>query len=203
MVGTGGAIVCPRGHTFPVRDGIPRFVGDTTYADAFGAQWLRYRLTQLDSHTGTSISYDRARRCLGDEAWEALPGSLVLECGCGAGRFTEILLGRQARVVSVDLSEAVDANRLNFPQNDSHRIAQADILALPVRPQRFDVVFCLGVVQHTPVPEETIAALYEHVCPGGWLVFDHYLLTWTWFVQTASLLRLYYRRLPPEVGLAK
>jgi SAM-dependent methyltransferase len=194
---------CPDGHRFTTVDGIPRFVPPTTYADAFGAQWLRYRRTQLDSHTGTTLSRERARRCIGEEAWGALRDAQVLECGCGAGRFTEVLLEEGARVTSVDLSTAVDANAVNFPPGERHRIAQADIRQLPFEPRGFDIVFCLGVVQHTPDPEATIAALYEHVRPGGTLVIDHYRLSWTWFVQIAPLLRLYVRRLDPATGLAR
>ena len=196
----GSALRCPGGHEYPVRDGIPRFAGGR-YADAFGAQWLRFRRTQLDSHSGTTISRDRARRCLGP-AWDELDGAEVLECGCGAGRFTEVLLGRGASVTSVDLSAAVDANQANFPQDEGHRVAQADILALPFPPRSYDVVFCLGVVQHTPDPERTIAALYEQVRPGGWLVLDHYSRRLQWWLSTAPLFRAVLKRLPDERGLA-
>ncbi|HEY0787434.1 MAG TPA: methyltransferase domain-containing protein, partial [Thermoanaerobaculia bacterium] len=87
----------------------------SSYADAFGAQWRRYSRTQLDSYTGTTISRDRLRRCLGEELWEGLSGRKVLEAGCGAGRFTEVLLERGAILTSVDLSDAVVANAENFP----------------------------------------------------------------------------------------
>jgi SAM-dependent methyltransferase len=196
------SLVCPRGESFPVRAGIPRFVPATTYADAFGAQWRRFRLTQLDSHTGTTISADRIRRCLGDELWSGLDGRHVVECGCGAGRFTEILLARGARVTSVDLSEAVDANQANFPQSDAHRVAQADISALPFAPRRFDVAFCLGVLQHTPNPEAALAALYEQVRPGGSLVFDCYAHRLPWLLSAAPLFRALFRLLPPPRSLA-
>jgi 2-polyprenyl-3-methyl-5-hydroxy-6-metoxy-1,4-benzoquinol methylase len=195
-----GSLRCPQGHEFEIRDGVPRFAG-SRYSEAFGAQWLRYRRTQLDSVSRTTISADRARRCLGEELWNGLEGLSVLEAGCGAGRFTEVLLGRGAYVTSVDLSAAVDANRANFPPNGTHRIAQADILALPFRPRGFDLVFCLGVVQHTPDPEATVAALYEQVRPGGWLVFDHYSRRLQWWLSTAPLFRAYLKRLPPERGL--
>src|SRR3954470_10385920 len=59
------ALECPAGHRFPIVGGIPRFAGEPGYVDAFGAQWRQYRLTQLDSYTGTTITQDRARRCLG------------------------------------------------------------------------------------------------------------------------------------------
>jgi 2-polyprenyl-3-methyl-5-hydroxy-6-metoxy-1,4-benzoquinol methylase len=204
----GASLACPSGHAFPVRDGIPRLLENAdNYAAAFGAQWHRYRRTQLDSYTGTTYTRDRLRRCLGEAVWQRLhqPQPLqVLEAGCGAGRFTEVLLGTPAAVVtSTDLSSAVEPNQQNFPQSDRHRIAQCDINRFPFRPGQFDVVLCLGVVQHTRDPERTIADLYRQVKPGGWLVIDHYrhtLSTSTKF--TAILLRPFLKRLPPQQGIA-
>jgi 2-polyprenyl-3-methyl-5-hydroxy-6-metoxy-1,4-benzoquinol methylase len=196
-----GALHCPQGCRHPVEAGIPRFVPPGHYAEAFGLQWKTYRRTQLDSQTGATISRDRLRRCLGEELWAGLAGRRVLEAGCGAGRFTEILLARGACVTSVDLSDAVEANQENFPQGPMHRVAQADILALPFAPHQFDVVLCLGVVQHTPEPERTLAALREHVRPGGWLVVDHYRYNLSYYTKTAPLFRAVMRRLPPDRGL--
>jgi len=195
------SVRCPEGESYFEKGGILRFVPESSYADAFGAQWNRYRLTQLDSYTGTTISRDRARRALGEELWSDLSGKQVLECGCGAGRFTEVLLQQGALVTSIDLSSAVDANQRNFPQNSTHRVAQANILQLPFLPQQFDVVFCLGVVWNTPCPEETIAALYAQVKPGGVLVFDQFRPTLSQFTKTSTLLRLILRRLPPRMGI--
>lgn len=192
---------CPEGEHFPLSQGIPRFVGTKSYADAFGAQWKRYRLTQLDSFSGVPITEGRMRRCLGEELWANLEGKHVLECGCGAGRFTEILLRRGALVTSIDLSDAVEANQQNFPQSGTHRIAQADILQLPFAPRQFDVVFCLGVVQHTPKPERTMAALSGHVKAGGSLIIDHYAYRFSEFTKSAAVLRPFLKRLSPAAGL--
>jgi 2-polyprenyl-3-methyl-5-hydroxy-6-metoxy-1,4-benzoquinol methylase len=185
-----------------VIDGIPRFVRGSTYADHFGAQWKRYRHTQLDSHTGMPLSKDRLRRCLGDELWRNLAGKQVLECGCGAGRFTEILLERGAFLTSVDLSAAVDANAQTCPITPRHRVAQADITQLPFRDQRFDVVLCLGVIQHTPIPDRTIARLSDQVAPGGALVIDHYTYNLRWYTSSAPLFRFVFKRLSPDTSLA-
>ncbi len=193
---------CSGGHAFEVVQGIPRFISGHNYADHFGTQWNKYRLTQLDSYTGKPITSDRIRRCLGEDVWNTLAGKHILECGCGAGRFTEILLGRKARVTSIDLSSAVDANAQNFPIDDFHRIAQADIGQLPFPPQSFDVVFCLGVVQHTPNPEDTIARLYSQVKPGGVLVIDHYTYTIGWYTKTAPLFRAWLKRMPPKKAMS-
>lgn len=201
LVEQDSALVCAHGCTYPVRSSIPRFVPGSAYASAFGLQWLRYRRTQLDSYTGVPVTTRRMQRCFGDAAWGNLRGQHVLEAGCGAGRFTEVLLERGARVTSIDLSDAVEANQENFPQDACHRIAQADILRLPFEPQQFDVVFCLGVIQHTPSPENTIAALYGNVKPGGLLVIDHYAPTLSWYTKTAPLFRAVLKRLSPEAGL--
>lgn len=199
-----GKLVCTQAHEWDLRLGIPRMVpSTTTYADAFGLQWNVYRQTQLDSYTGTTISEVRARRCLGEEAWNLLaqPGTDVLEVGCGAGRFTEVLLARGARVTSVDLSSAVEANQTNFPQDERHRVVQADVMQLPFAPGQYDIVFCLGVIQHTPSPEKTIAKLWEQVRPGGWLVIDHYAYSLSSLTKSRWLFRLVLRRMPPAEGL--
>jgi len=201
LTGEPQSLSCSAGHSIPVVGGIPRFVSGSTYADAFGVQWNRYRRTQLDSYSGSTITMERLRRCLGSRLWDALPGLEVLECGCGAGRFTEILLARGARVTSIDLSDAVEANRDNFPISDHHRVAQADIMALPFAPGQFDIVLCLGVIQHTQSSEESIAALAAHVRPGGALVIDHYRPTLSWYTKTAPLFRAVLRHLPAAAGI--
>jgi 2-polyprenyl-3-methyl-5-hydroxy-6-metoxy-1,4-benzoquinol methylase len=202
----GDHLECPAGHRYPVLAGIPRVVQSlSSYADAFGDQWNTYRATQLDSYTKAPITHDRLVRCLGPELWARLGGTepvSVLETGCGAGRFTEVLLAQPAaHVTSTDLSSAVEANQSNCPQSPRHRVVQCDIMQLPFRPQSFDVVICLGVVQHTPDPEETISRLYAQVKPGGWLVIDHYAPSLAQYTKiTAILLRPLLKRLPPRAG---
>jgi 2-polyprenyl-3-methyl-5-hydroxy-6-metoxy-1,4-benzoquinol methylase len=200
-----GTLLCEFGHRWRTDRGIPRMLpSGANYADAFGLQWRTYRTTQLDSRTGTTLSRDRARRCLGEECWQSLHSTRridLLEVGCGAGRFSEVLLSTGAHVTSIDLSDAVDANQENFPQNARHRILQADVGRLPFLPRQFDVVFCLGVVQHTPSPERTIEKLYEQVRPGGLLVIDHYTYTLSEFTKLAPLVRMVLCRVPPETGL--
>lgn len=193
---------CPEGCAYPVRGSVPRFVESESYTEAFGEQWLHWRRTQLDSYTGSSITRDRMRRELGEEVWTSLRGKHVLECGCGAGRFTEILLAEGANVTSIDMSAAVDANAQNFPPGDNHRVAQADILALPFAGGEFDLVFCLGVLQHTPVPEDAIAALARQIKPGGWLAIDHYADRLRWYSRTAPLYRAWMRRRDPRKNRA-
>ena len=187
------------GRTYPALKGIPRFVEQEGYASAFGAQWKRFQRTQLDSHTKTTLSRDRLERIAGGSL-DVFAGKTVLEVGCGAGRFTEVMLEAGAGVFSCDLSAAVEANLNNFSGNPDHFVCQADLRHLPVRKEQFDVVVCLGVIQHTPSPEETIKRLVDQVAPGGLLLIDHYGKN---YPDTLSrrILRSFLLRKPPEYTL--
>jgi len=190
---------CTEGCRVPIVGGIPRFVSSDNYASAFGRQWNKFQKTQLDSHTGTTLSKDRLQRCLGGSL-DVIKGKSVLEVGCGAGRFTEVMLEAGARVFACDLSSAVEANYDNCRHlSPEYFLCQADALKLPVAPQSFDFVVCLGVIQHTPSPEQTIAALARYVRPGGTLAIDHYPPDYP-LTRSRAVTRKVLLKLPPRLA---
>ncbi|MFO1520898.1 MAG: class I SAM-dependent methyltransferase [Kiritimatiellia bacterium] len=158
----------------PVENGVPRFVENQDYASNFGRQWTDFRLTQLDSHTGLPLTFNRFWN---NTRWNPgdLRGRLVLEAGSGAGRFTEILAASGARVVSFDLSRAVDANHGANGGSPDLLLCQASIYEMPFRPGIFDYVFCHGVLQHTPDPDRSYRELFRMLKPGGRISIDYYL----------------------------
>ena len=202
-----GEFCCPEACRWKVRGGIPRFVSESSYASSFGVQWNKYPRTELDSYTGKSYSRQRLERCLGGPL-ELLRGKTVLECGSGAGRFTELLIRNCESLVCMDLSSAVDANLRNCRPLAPYLIVQGDIQASPLPKQFFDIVVCLGVIQHTSNPELTIACLASHVKPGGHLVIDHYtrdrgsrarnLLSHLDYIDMVYPIRAVLRRMKPE-----
>jgi len=195
----GSELKCEQGCSVPIVNDIPRFISSESYAAAFGRQWKIFRKTQLDSYTGTTMSKDRLQRCLG-ESFEVLKGKSVLEVGCGAGRFTEVMLSAGARVFACDLSTAVEANYENCRYlGPDYFVCQADALRLPVAPHSFDFVVCLGVIQHTPCPEETIAALASYVRPGGTLAIDHYPPEYP-LTRSRAVMRRVLLKLPPRLA---
>lgn len=152
------SLICENGCVFPILRAIPRFVPDDGYASSFGLQWNKYRTTQLDSHTGLKISRDRLTRLLGGSL-DIVKDKTVLEADCGAGRFSEIFLEAGAHLCAVDLSTAVDANYQNCSKFPNYSVCQTSIYELPFPPEQFDLVICIGVIQHTPKPEQTMTAL--------------------------------------------
>jgi SAM-dependent methyltransferase len=167
LVLEGDCLVSSRAR-YPIVDGIPRFVAGDRYAGSFSFEWNAHTRTQLDSFRGGDSSERQFRAKTGLRPQD-LAGRLVLDAGVGAGRFTDIASRWGACVVAVDLSYAVEAARRNFAQRGNVFIAQADIGALPFRPGSFDVIFCIGVLHHTPDPREHFLRLAPLLKPGGTL----------------------------------
>ena len=175
-------------HRYPIRNGIPRFVPQTNYADNFGMQWNHFRQTQLDSHSGHPISADRFWKATG---WspDALKGKWVLDIGCGAGRFAEIPLLAGAHVVALDYSSAVDACYANLKHHPNLHLVQGDIYELPFVRGEFPFVYSLGVLQHTPDVAKAFAALPPMVRDGGKLCVDYYWKRFRTILHTKYLIR--------------
>jgi 2-polyprenyl-3-methyl-5-hydroxy-6-metoxy-1,4-benzoquinol methylase len=183
---------------YQIVDGIPRFVSGDNYAQSFGFQWNTHEKTQLDSYTGRPISEKRLFDVTG---WPTdMSGQVVLEAGSGAGRFTECLLKTGATVYSFDYSTAVEANARNNGSCERLFLFQADMRSIPLQRAAFDKVMCLGVLQHTPAPNECFRCLAEMVRPGGELVVDVYgksaaaLLQWKYILRPITT-RIDQRRL--------
>ena len=155
-------------------NGIARFVQDEGYTGNFGIQWNQFKSTQLDSKNGTTLTHDRF---FSGTQWNPkdLDGKTVLEAGCGAGRFTEVLLEAGARVVAFDYSNAVEACYKNNGHQDNLILFQGDIYNIPLHKESFDFIFCYGVLQHTPDPKKAFENLIRYLKPGGQIAIDCYL----------------------------
>lgn len=185
-------------HRYPIRNGIPRFVPETNYADNFGMQWNHFRQTQLDSHSGHPISANRFWKATG---WrpEDMQGQWVLDAGCGAGRFAEVALNAGANVVALDYSSAVDACYANLKHHPNLHVVQGDIYALPFERESFSFVYSLGVLQHTPDVARAFAALPPMLQSGGSLCVDYYEKSWKSTFHLKYWLRPITKRVPKPV----
>ena len=162
-LGAGGAALgCGHcGASVPVRDGVARFAGDG-FAASFGRQWNRFDVAR-DAEDDATF-----RVKTGVDARD-LRGKLVLDAGCGGGRYARLLLAHGAKVVGADLSSAVDkAQELcGGPDQPGLAIIQADLNRLPLAEGVFDLVFSIGVLHHGPDPRGAFEAIARRVKPGG------------------------------------
>jgi len=138
----------------------------------FGLEWTIHAKTQYDSYTGSNIS---ETRFYNETMWpRELHGEVILEVGSGSGRFTVQAASTGAMVVSMDLSSSVDANYAMNGYRDNILIVQADIYKMPFRKNFFDKLFCFGVLQFTPSPDQAFTKLPCYLKQGGNLVIDVY-----------------------------
>src|SRR5438093_8272518 len=118
--------------TYPIINGIPRFVEPDNYAVSFGYQWNLFRKEQIDSYNGTTLSADRL---WSETGWmpEELKGKWVLDVGCGAGRFMDASSMSEGEIVGVDISSAIYAAKENLEGRDNVHFVQASISDLPFK----------------------------------------------------------------------
>jgi len=150
---------------YPIREGIPRFVTGDAYVSTFSFEWKQWRRTQLDT-ASRQTSLETFRASTGREPTE-LAGKMVLDAGCGAGRYMDLAARAGAQVVGVDLSLAVEVARENLGHSSNCHFVQADLLHLPFPPQTFDFIYSIGVLHHTPNTRESFARLVPVLKPGG------------------------------------
>lgn len=159
---------CPAGHQFPVTDGIPRFLPPDEIAPAgrtsetFGFQWT---------------TFDVSNRIEDEQIFaektglppDAFAGKLVLDAGCGGGRYARLAGEAGADVVALDLSAAVQHARQLTASLPNVTVVQGHLFHPPLASQSFDIVYSIGVLHHTPDTERAFRSIARLVKPGGHL----------------------------------
>ncbi|MCX6023797.1 MAG: methyltransferase domain-containing protein [Chloroflexi bacterium] len=188
------------GLSYPVRRGIPRMMTGTLAhdkertADAFGWEWQEFNELHDDEVTYESQFLD----WIAPLDRDFFRGKVVLDAGCGMGRFSASAGRFGAKdVLAIDLSDAVESARRTTRGMPNVHVIQADIYQLPFK-RPFDFAFSIGVLHHLPDPEGGFRALVRHTKDGG-QVFG-----WVygrenngWIVYMANPLReLVFSRLP-------
>jgi 2-polyprenyl-6-hydroxyphenyl methylase/3-demethylubiquinone-9 3-methyltransferase len=104
-----------------------------------------------------------------------LSAAQVLDVGCGGGILAESMAQQGAAVTGIDMAESpLAVARLHQAESGTdvtYMRSTAEGLA-DQRPQSFDVVTCLEMLEHVPSPTAVIAACTRLVKPGGDVFFS-------------------------------
>jgi 2-polyprenyl-6-hydroxyphenyl methylase/3-demethylubiquinone-9 3-methyltransferase len=105
-----------------------------------------------------------------------LAGREVLDVGCGGGILSESMAKRGARVVGIDLAtRALRVARLHALETQTEGVEYREISAEDLaaeRPESFDAVTCMEMLEHVPDPASVVRACADLVRPGGTVFFS-------------------------------
>jgi 2-polyprenyl-6-hydroxyphenyl methylase/3-demethylubiquinone-9 3-methyltransferase len=104
-----------------------------------------------------------------------LAGKQVLDVGCGGGILSESMAQRGAQVTGIDLAEkslqVAQLHALEAGVQLEYRCVSVEALAQE-KPQAFDVVTCMEMLEHVPDPASVVRACAALVKPGGHVFFS-------------------------------
>lgn len=216
-----GSIVCSGcGEIYPIREGIARMIPSDLRQSSGEESGERvegvirtargYDIHHLRTQGGPSqdkiipshrVTHpDMVRRYFRDylslEAHDlqSLAGQIVLDAGCGDGRFMSVVHeSGTTEVVGVDVSiGGLLHARRTFNDVEGFHLIQGDITRPPLRPGIFDTVYSIGVIHHLANPREGFRALESLLSPEGRLWIWVYGLTgmsWTYRLSHLVWLR--------------
>ncbi len=104
-----------------------------------------------------------------------LSGRQVLDVGCGGGILSESMARRGAQVTGIDMAEkslqVAQLHALEAGVQIEYRCIAVEAMA-EEKPQAFDVVTCMEMLEHVPDPASVVRACAALVKPGGHVFFS-------------------------------
>lgn len=187
-------ISCECGYSLVFKDNVLIMNLETGYAESFGEQWTQFSTTQIDSINGSSLS---EQRFFSETGWskEELKDAVVLDLGCGSGRFTEIASRFAKFVIAVDLSSSVFAFPPEISSQKNILRIHGDMRHLPINFSKITHVFSIGVLQHTPNPYKTIEYILGPLEAETKFAFTAYGKRWYTKFQAKYLWRFLTKRI--------
>jgi 2-polyprenyl-6-hydroxyphenyl methylase/3-demethylubiquinone-9 3-methyltransferase len=105
-----------------------------------------------------------------------LAGKSVLDVGCGGGILADAMARRGANVLGIDLAaKPLRVAQLHALEAQTSGVEYREVSAEALaeeRPQSFDAVTCMEMLEHVPDPSAIVDACAKLTKPGGWLFFS-------------------------------
>jgi SAM-dependent methyltransferase len=146
---------------------------DRATVEGFGDEWSRFDNIALTAEERAAVFAQYfARFPWGDLS----PSAEGFDAGCGSGRWALVVAERVGRLHCVDASaEALEVARRQLAGRSNCTFHQASVSDLPFGEASMDFGYSLGVLHHTPDPEDGLRACVRALKPGApFLVYLYY-----------------------------
>lgn len=146
---------------------------DSATVEGFGEEWRAYDQSG-NLQDELRVVFDKYFELID---WTSLsPAAVIMDVGCGSGRWARFASEYAERIHLVDPSKAaLDVARNNLQDLDNCDFYQASTQNLPLADDSCDLVYSLGVLHHIPNTVAGIADCVKKLKPGApFLLYLYY-----------------------------
>lgn len=189
-----GRLRCTEMCEYKIENGIPNLLPDTNVVldgvdisqlqeatiERFGYEWRYFRdWGWLEEYPEIPYAQEKFYGSLIENTRDAFwgktllqkddfqVGQVVLDAGCGNGRFCGIAANTGAEIFGIDLGLGVISAFQNTRHLPNVHIIQGDLFRLPFGAQTFDVAYSIGVLMHTGNAEKAFASIANCIKDSG------------------------------------
>jgi SAM-dependent methyltransferase/uncharacterized protein YbaR (Trm112 family) len=219
---SGSLIADQSGYRYPIIAGVPRMIVDPTLPDPISVnRQLRQPDASLSDEYQQTVRHFRTQwEAFGEEeksfgmsvqeTWKYLretlsppglpddwiSGKVVVDAGCGHGKYVDALSHRGAEVIGMDITPEIERVYKRIGARPNVHLVQANILYPPLERARVDFVVSSGVIHHTPDTRAAFRAISKLVRSGGYLSIWVYPYRSAAFETVSQSIRIVTTRLP-------
>ena len=173
---------------------------DINTVQSFGDEWEKF----------SDFTTDEIDK-IGDEYFDIVDDkiinkdSIVLDMGCGSGRWSKYLASKVKFIEAIDPSDAIISATQLLSNFNNVRTTHTSSDLIPFNDESFDFVFSLGVLHHIPNTQQALCDIVKKVKINGHVLIylyynlDNRGLIYKFIFNLSSLIRNIVSSLPKKI----
>jgi ubiquinone/menaquinone biosynthesis C-methylase UbiE len=172
---------------------------DKKTVQSFGVEWTAFNgFSDADIASNGIKYFDIVTPAMLDH------NSVVMDIGCGTGRYIKYLKGRFKHMVGIDPSAAIFAADRIIGNDERVELIQASTDTIPFEDNHFDFAYSLGVLHHIPDTQQALVDSVKKLKPGGYFLLylyyslDNRSIPFKFLFSVSNIIRKFVSSLPSK-----